>query len=157
MRQHDAKSSAALPPVFVMNTYYTGLGIARNLRGYGVNVFGLSSEADAPGARSRFFERIYRVPSGSDEPHKLCEKLIELRRGHDENPVIFPTRDFDVTFLHNHRHQLGSLYRLPQNGAVECLLDKFALFQIGKSHGVFVPETVVCKSVRDIETVLTTL
>src|ERR1041385_9218417 len=116
--------SATLPPVFVMNTYYTGIGIARNLHGRGVDVYGLSSEAGAPGVRSRFFRGIYRVPSGRDESEALCEKLIELRKHHHEMPVIFPTRDFDVMFLHNHRRELSALYHIPQNSAVECLLDK---------------------------------
>src|SRR5437764_14668777 len=101
---------AGLRPVLVMNTYYTGIGIARNLRDCKVDVYGLSSEADAPGVRSRFFKGIYPVPNGRDEPEALCQRLIELRKRHDDAPVIFPTRDFDVMFLQNHRRQLGSLY-----------------------------------------------
>src|SRR5262245_52484237 len=105
MAQREMKGAAALPPVFVMNTYYTGLGIARNLHGSGIEVYGLSSEADAPGVRSRFFKGIYQVPNGRDEPEALCQRLLELRRHHDQAPVIFPTRDFDVMFLQNHRQQ----------------------------------------------------
>src|SRR5580765_3956837 len=69
----DRANDATLPPVFVMNTYSTGIGIARNLHGRGVDVYGLSSEADAPGVRSRFFKGIYPVPNGRDEPRALCE------------------------------------------------------------------------------------
>jgi predicted ATP-grasp superfamily ATP-dependent carboligase len=146
----DISEGAALPPVFVMNTYYTGIGIARNLHGYGVDVYGLSSEADAPGVRSRFFKGIYWVPNGRDEPEALCERLIELRKRHDDAPVIFPTRDFDVMFLQKHRRELSSLYRLPQNSAVESLLDKLALFNIAKTHDIPVPTTVVCRSIEDV-------
>src|SRR5215510_3266809 len=124
MREPKTKSGVALSPVFVMNTYYTGIGIARNLYGYGVDVYGLSSETDAPGMRSRFFKGIYRVPNGRDNPKGLCEKLIELRERHADAPVIFPTRDFDVKFLHDNQTQLRSIYRIPQHTAVECLLDK---------------------------------
>src|SRR5205823_1721176 len=152
-----ARTSGALPPVFVMNTYYTGIGIARNLYGHGVDVYGLSSEADAPGIRSRFFKGIYRVPNGRDEPEALCRTLIELRRRHSDSPVIFPTRDFDVLFLHQHRPELSSSYRLPQNSAVESLLDKLALFHIANAHGIPVPATVVCNSADDIDAKLRTL
>jgi predicted ATP-grasp superfamily ATP-dependent carboligase len=143
-----------LPPVFVMNTYYTGIGIARNLHPYGMDVYGLSSESDAPGVRSRFFKAIYTVPNGHDEPDALCQKLIDLRKFHHNNPVIFPTRDFDVLFLHKHREHLKGLYSLPQNHAVECVLDKLTLFEIARSHGIAVPQTVVCSSPVDIDNAL---
>jgi predicted ATP-grasp superfamily ATP-dependent carboligase len=144
------KNSAALPPVFVMNTYYTGIGIARNLHRYGVDVHGLCWDADAPGIRSRFFKGIYPVPNGRDEPEALCERLIELRRRHEDAPVIFPTRDFDVMFLHNHRRELSSLYRLPQDFAVDRLLDKHALFEIAMTRDIPVPQTAICSSIEEI-------
>jgi predicted ATP-grasp superfamily ATP-dependent carboligase len=144
------KYPAALPPVFVMNTYYTGMGIARNLHGYGVPVYGLTSESDAPGVRSRFFKAVYRVPNGRDEPEELCGRLLDLRERHDDAPVLFPTRDADVMFLHHHRRELEPRYRIPQNSAVESLLDKFALFQIATSHGITAPVTIVCASMEEI-------
>src|SRR5262249_33256637 len=149
MRKPDTQHSVLLPPVFVMNTYYTGIGIARNLYGYGVDVYGLSSEAHAPGVRSRFFKGIYQVPNGRDEPQALCQKLVELRKRHHLSPVIFPTRDFDVTFLQDYRQELGSMYCLPQNTAVDRLLDKLESFEIAKRQGIPVPATVVCNSIQD--------
>ena len=139
-----------------MNTYYTGIGIARNLYRYGVDVHGLVWDSDAPGVRSRFFKSIHVVPDGRDEPEALCEKLIELRRQYDEAPVIFPTRDFDVIFLHKYRRELGSLYCLPQDTAVESLLDKHALFKIATERGIPVPQTVICSSMEQIEAQLLT-
>src|SRR5581483_12048598 len=103
-----------LPPVFVMNLYYTGIGIARNLYGYGVRVYGLSSEKDAPGVKSRFFDGVYEVPNGRDEPEALYRRLLEIREHYTTPPVIFPTRDFDILFLHQYREQLAPFYRLPQ-------------------------------------------
>src|SRR5262245_20218536 len=107
MQIPEVEDLSSSPPVFVMNTYYSGIGIARSLSDYGVEVYGLSSETDAPGVHSRFFKGIYRVPNGRDEPEALCERLIQLRERHDDAPVIFPTRDFDVIFLRNHRHELS--------------------------------------------------
>ena len=157
MRRLDANNAAALPPVFVMNTYYTGIGIARNLRGYGMAVYGLSSESDAPGVRSRFFKGIYSVPNGRDEPEALCQRLIQLREEHHDAPVIFPTRDFDVMFLHNQHSRLSALYRLPQDSSVECLLDKLALFKVASAHGIAVPTTVVCNSAEEIDRAIPSL
>src|SRR5262249_26966022 len=80
----------------------------------------------------------------------LCERLVELRRHHQVAPVIFPTRDFDVLFLQKYQQSLSSLYRLPQNASVECLLDKLALFRVANAHGIPVPATVVCSSMEEV-------
>jgi predicted ATP-grasp superfamily ATP-dependent carboligase len=141
------------PPVFVLNVYYSGMGIARNLRGRGLAVYGLSSETDAPGMKSRFFESIYRVPNGRDEPDQLCGRLVEIRSNHEQSPVIFPTRDFDVLFLNEYRKQLGGLYRLPENRAVKSILDKLELANIAARQGIDVPVTVACRTIDEIKRV----
>src|SRR5919106_4352750 len=109
-------SLSKFPPVFVMNPYYTGVGIARNLRRKGPAVYGLASEKDAPGSKSRLYDGIYNIPNGRDEPEALYRRLLEIREQHDLAPVIFPTRDFDVLFLHRYREQLSPFYELPQPG-----------------------------------------
>ena len=43
LQKVTAEMTSELPAVFVMNVYYSGLGIARSLHGRGVDVFGLSS------------------------------------------------------------------------------------------------------------------
>src|SRR5438309_6379157 len=65
-------SRVGSPPVFVMNPYYSGIGIARSLYGRGVQVLALTSERGAPGARSSYFDGVYLVPNGRDEPEQLC-------------------------------------------------------------------------------------
>ncbi len=139
------------PPVFVMNTYYSGLGIARNLRGRGVEVYGLSFDSSALGMRSRFFAAIYEVPDGRDEPEALYRRLLEIRRTHSEAPVIFPTRDFDVLFLHEYRERLSPHYHVPQSTAVPILLDKMELANAARAHGIRTPLTVVCRSMEELE------
>ncbi len=145
--------SSMQPPVFVMNLYYTGIGIARNLRNSGIEVYGLSSEKNAPGVKSRFFDGVYEVPNGRDEPEALCQSLLEIRRHHEQTPVIFPTRDFDVLFLHQYREQLSPFYRLPQppGQSILRLLDKSELATVAHCHHIPVPRTAICSSSQDIE------
>src|SRR4051812_33428868 len=76
-----ARVPPARPPVFVLNPYYTGLGIARSLRGTGVRVEALYSEGDAPGLRSRHFAAVRRVPNGRDDPRGLRDALVRLATG----------------------------------------------------------------------------
>src|SRR5262245_48056158 len=131
--------AARLPPVFVMNVYYSGLGIARSLYGCGVDVFGLSSESDAPGMSSGFFKAIYAVPNGRDEPDLLCQRLLELGAKHTHPPVIFPTRDFDVLFLHQYRRQLTRFYRLPDDRGLSSLMDKLQLANVARNLNMASP------------------
>ncbi len=146
-------SRALFPPVFVMNLYYTGIGIARNLYGTGVKVYGLSCENKSPGMKSRFFDGIYHVPDGSREPDALCEWLVKIKAEYPEPPVIFPTRDFDVLFLHRYKNQLAPFYYLAQpNGeSVPRLLDKFEISRLASLIQIPVPKTVICSSLQDID------
>ena len=141
------------PPVFVMNLYYTGIGIARNLRGRGVKVYGLSSEKKAPGARSHFFDGLYEIPDGRNEPEALCQRLLTIRDRHRGAPVIFPTRDFDVLFLHQYRDRLSPAYAIAQpNGSViPLLLDKFDLAQLALANGIATPQTIICHSAENFD------
>jgi D-aspartate ligase len=142
---------SALPPVFVMNLYYSGIGIARSLYGRGVDVFGLSSENDAPGMASGFFNGIYEVPNGRDEPEALYRRLVELRAKHAEAPILFPTRDFDVLFLHQYGPRLRSLYRLPQDEGYAYLMDKLKLADLASSLDIPVPLTIACSSEKELQ------
>ena len=145
---------SARPPVFVMNLYYTGIGIARNLDRLGVDVFGLSSESDAPGMRSRFFRHVYTVPNSRDEPRALHERLMQIRQEHALAPVIFPTRDADVLFLHDYADPLSQYYCLPPSReAAALLMDKLRLAALAQERDIAVPKTALCSSEADLERV----
>lgn len=153
MLHNSTKSALALPPVFVMNLYYTGLGIARNLRGRGIKVYGLTSEKNAPGVRSHLFDGLYEIPDGRNEPEVLYRRLLEIRGRHRAAPVIFPTRDFDVLFLHQYREQLASAYAIgqPNGNVIPLLLDKFDLAQAALAHGIATPKTIVCRAAENFK------
>jgi predicted ATP-grasp superfamily ATP-dependent carboligase len=136
-----------------MNAYYSGLGIARSLHGAGVQVYALTSERDVPGIRSRYFHGIYEVPNGRDEPERLRDRLLELRTGFAERPVFFPTRDFDVLFLHEYRDALAAAYVLPQpaDSPIVRIMDKLELATVAEEQGIPTPTTMVCRSAAELE------
>jgi D-aspartate ligase len=141
-----------------MNLHYTGIGIGRSLHPLGIEVDGLSAEDDAPGARSRWFRRVHRVPHGRVAPQALCEKLLDIRRHYDDAPVIFPTGDADVLFLAEFAHQLAPHYRLPPGrDALPRLMDKASLASTAEHHHIETPKTAVCASEADVERVCRTL
>lgn len=147
------KKIKKITPVFVLNPYYTGIGIGRNLFSHGVNVYGLFSDKKAPGVKSRFFSDIYQVPDSRDEPTALYHKLVEIRKLYKVKPVIFPTRDFDVLFLHNFHKELVQYYHIPQpdDESIVNLMDKAALARIAANLQVPVPKTILCSSMPEVE------
>jgi predicted ATP-grasp superfamily ATP-dependent carboligase len=141
------------PAVFVMNPYYTGLGIARCLHGHGLKVVGLTSEHDAPGVRSRYFHSILDVPNGRDEPEALCRRLVELGRTLDHRPLLVPTRDFDVLFIHDYFEALSPYYILtqPRRSDIMAMMDKYQLAQVADRIGIASPNTIVCHSAEELQ------
>ena len=144
------------PAVFVMNPYYSGIGIARALHGHNIDVFALSSERSTPGGGSRFFAGVYDVPNGRDDPEALYRRLLEIKDDRADAPVIFPTRDLDVLFLQQYRERLSPFYRLPLSlgQSLGRILDKLELAEVASQHQIDVPTTVCCASETDLEKAL---
>lgn len=149
----SACALAGLSPVFVMNPYHSGLGIARCLSPRGVRVYGLASEPGAPAACSRFFEKVYPLPNGRAAPEAFLDALIAIASRQPERPVLFPTSDLDVMFVHANRAALARSYRLPQEDDTPSLrlMDKVELDAVAQSLGIPTPATSVCRCAKDLE------
>jgi predicted ATP-grasp superfamily ATP-dependent carboligase len=148
-----AQSSQRKPAVIILNLFYTGLGIARNLSGYGVRIVGLSADRKGYGRFSRFCE-VRFAPNSHEEPLALKEYLLGMAK---ELPgaVIFPTRDADVLFLDTYREELAAHYRLaiPAHDALMKVIDKAALLKTARAAGVSIPLTLLVNGADDISLV----
>ncbi len=130
-------------PVLILNMGYSGLGIARNLRGKGMNVYGLTAHPEIPAARTRMCDKIFQIPDSREEPEALVERLLEIITEVGEQGIIFPTRDDDVLFLDRYRAQLEPRLIIPQppGEILRRVMDKYELFQIAQRVGISVPLT----------------
>ncbi|HVI09865.1 MAG TPA: hypothetical protein VND65_16380 [Candidatus Binatia bacterium] len=144
---------ASLPPVIVLNTYYSGLGIARDLAGHGVRVVGLSADRSVYGNFSRFCE-VRLSPNSQEEPERLAEMLLDLSR-ELKDAVIFPTRDADVLFLDRFRSELTPHYHLavPSHSCLMRVMDKYALTQSAQAADVPAPRTTMISSYEHLRNV----
>jgi D-aspartate ligase len=144
------QAANASPAVIILNLFYTGLGIARNLSGYGIRVVGLSADRKGYGRLSRFCEARF-APNSQEEPLALKEYLLNLAK---ELPgaIIFPTRDADVLFLDSYREQLAPHYRLalPSHDALTKVVDKASLIETAIRAGVSIPRTLVVRGPQGI-------
>ncbi len=141
------------PPVLIMNLFYTGIGIARDLSGTGVRLIGLSAHRHGAGNHTRLCE-VRFSPNSQEEPELLVDFLLrsaaELR-----GAVIFPTRDFDVLFLDRYRGMLGPHYRLaiPPSASLFKVINKYALVCAAREAGVAVPHSMIVRTPEDLDQV----
>lgn len=142
-REVRSDSGPGRPPVIILNLFYTGLGIARDLAGRGLRVVGLSAHRKIYGNYTRFCE-VRFCPNSQQEPEKLLEYLLQAG-GELHGAVIFPTCDADVVFLDRFRSELEPYYRLsiPPHDTFLRTVDKYSLVRVAMQAGVPVPRTAV--------------
>ena len=148
-----ARSSAVAqdwPPVLILNMSYSGLGIARNLRGRGMRVVGLSSGSGACGNSTRLCE-VRFTPDSQNEPEALTEYL--LRSAHEfSGAIIFPTRDADVLLLDRYRERLEPHFRLaiPPRDCLRQVANKYNLVKLAARVGVPIPRSALVDSIEGL-------
>lgn len=139
-------------PAVIMNMFYTGLGIARNLGENGVPVIGLGAHRSIYGNFSRFC-KFLPCPDSRDQQDALLAFLIELGKKQERRPVIFPTRDHDVLFLSRHEAELRDYFIIPLPGreVIDNIINKWKMIEIARLCGVPVPGSYLVESQADLE------
>jgi D-aspartate ligase len=125
MMNNSCAAEPLLPTAFVMNMFYTGLGIARSLGEHGIPVVGLSARRGVYGNYTRY-AKVLSSPDSRDEPKALLAFLVELGRDLEKRGVIFPTRDDDLVFLDRFRAELEPYFSIvaPRSDVLAACLDK---------------------------------
>jgi predicted ATP-grasp superfamily ATP-dependent carboligase len=143
------------PTAFVMNMFYTGLGIARSLGRHGIPVVGLSAHRRIYGNYTRY-AKIVSCPDSREHPEELCEFLLDVGSRLDQRAVIFPTRDDDTMFLDRFREQLQRFFSLviPPSEALRACLNKWETYQYARAAGAAPPRCWLIESAEDLPSVL---
>jgi D-aspartate ligase len=143
------------PAALVLNLFYSGLAIARDLAPHGVRVIGLSANRKIYGNFSRFCETRF-IPDTQESPDDLAKVLLDYAP-ELQGSIIFPTRDADVLFLDRYREALEPYYclNIPPRDVLMRVLNKYELVRAAIRAGVPVPRTALVSShaeLRDVET-----
>jgi predicted ATP-grasp superfamily ATP-dependent carboligase len=148
----DRGSSPDWPPVVILNMFYSGLAIARQLHSKGMRVIGLSADRTIYGNFTRLCE-VRRAPNSNDDPEGLREFLLNAADLH--GAIIFPTRDADVVFLDRFRSDLDRRYRLaiPPADCLHRTIDKHQLARIALGAEIAVPRTLQLGSATELDRV----
>ncbi len=141
------------PPVLILNMFYTGLGIARDMADKGVRVIGLSADPQIYGNFTRCCE-VRMAPNSQEEPEKLLHSLLQFS-SEVGGAVIFPTRDADVLFLDRFRDELTQHYTLaiPPHDCLMQTMDKHTLAVAAQRAGVPIPKTMMISACANISRV----
>lgn len=160
VRQEERSSGAGVrlgpnPPVLILNVFYSGMAIARDLAGRGMRVIGLSAHHDIYGIWSRFCE-IRFCPNSQENPEQLFD-FLRAQVPELAGSIIFPTRDADVVFLDRYRNELEPHFRLaiPPRDVLYRVLDKYELVRIADQAEVAVPRTARVRCSADLARVPT--
>lgn len=130
------------PAVVILNMSYTGVAIARNLRHQHVPILGVTAKRDIFGNHTRCAEVLF-APDSAEAPEELASFLVQLAKRFSSRPVLFATRDQDVSFIEHFRQVLERFYLLPipAPGVLNRLLDKWETASAAKAAGIPVPQT----------------
>lgn len=144
--------ASIIPPVFILNLSYTGLGIARSFVGSGIKIYGVGSKRWVFGNFSRHID-FYLSPDSLTEPEELCQFLVALAENQIQKPVIFPTRDHDIIFLDNFREKLEPFFiiALPIQDTLNTILNKWKLCEVANECNVLSPKTYLINNEDELK------
>jgi len=138
-------------PVVVLNTFHSGLAIARDLGRLGVRVIGLTAHKEAYGNVSRWIE--YRhSPDSLTQPRELLACLLELSEELNQRPILLPTRDHDINFVINSWESLQRNYILPMlpPDRMSQVLNKDVVANAARESGISVPKSVTVTRAEEL-------
>lgn len=127
-----------------------GLGVVRSLAHLGVEVIGVYT-LEAPGCYSRLC-RPLRFPSIKQREEDFLRQFLILCREQELPPVLFPTSDEAVAFVHRHRDLLAdcALFTIPDRELFDQALNKDGNRDLALACGIPIPETFTPKERGDL-------
>ena len=122
-----------------------GLGVVRGLAHQGVEVIGVYT-MEAPGCHSRLCRPI-RFPSIRGREEDFFRQFLTLCREQELPPVLFPTSDESVAFVHRHRDLLAvcALFTIPDRELFDQALNKDGNRDLALACSIPIPETFTPK------------
>lgn len=146
-----AKSEATNPPVLILGTGITALGVIRSLASHGIKCYAAGRQSSFVSA-SRWFNWAPAARKGACPDGDLAGYLKSLPF---ERLVIMPCSDGWTRALSALPADSRSNYRfsLPDEGVVKKLMDKASLAELLVSLGLPHPSTLVLSKESDLDAV----
>jgi predicted ATP-grasp superfamily ATP-dependent carboligase len=129
-------------PAIVLGLGVNGLGTARALGRRGVRVIALTNGRRTPPTYTRFAERM-TCPGLENDPEALITFLCELGRRLPAKGVIFPSGDYNLEAVSEHREALEPYYHLPiaAKETIRLILSKGLFYRFAQERGLPIAPT----------------
>lgn len=138
-----ASGQPLAPAVVTPLDEHMGLDIARTLGQRGIPVYGVDSDAGAPGRHSKYV-RFVHGPDPHQGEAEFVQFLRELGGRLGERAVLYPLSDRHVLIVSRHRAALQEFYEfvMPPHDIMEQLTTKDGLQAVALETGVSSPQTL---------------
>jgi D-aspartate ligase len=132
------------PVVIFRSESYCALGIVRSLGRMGVKVYGIDSDPDAYGLKSRYCAGRFSFDFDRAEASEAYEFLCRVADQVGGRPVLIPTFDTRNLFLEKYAEQLSERYVFARQppGVTSRLYSKRSMYHLCKELGVPTAETL---------------
>lgn len=138
-------------PAVVVGGGLNGLGVLRALARAGVPVVVLEDDKLQPAMHSRLGRKVLHESGGAITAIETLVKLEEAHRR--DRPVLFLTREEDVSAVSAYRHKLEPLYRftLPEPAVLSRMQHKGGFRELAEGQGALVPQTLCLTDGAQVE------
>ncbi|RJQ54025.1 MAG: hypothetical protein C4530_17185 [Desulfobacteraceae bacterium] len=140
---------AQKPTAVVLGLGQNGLATVRALARKGIPVIGIDRDLKQYTARTRYCKRLHcpDFKTGTD----WIERLVELGQALPCKGVLFPSGDFSLQKLSDHRKRLDPYFHFtfPVKKVVDLCLDKRAFYRFAALHGFPIPQSFFPESDGD--------
>jgi len=143
------------PAVVTPLDEHMGLDIARSLAKRGIPVYGIDSDALAPGRYSRCCRFVLGPDPESNDGADYVQFLVDFGRKLGRKAVLYPLSDLHVLICSRNRDVLREHYEfvMPDQDTVEKLLTKDGLYSVALAHNIPAPQTVFLSDASDIQAI----
>lgn len=139
-------------PVLVLKMHHGSLGIARSLGRLGVRVYGLTSNLDAPAARSRYWRWCYEWDVENAPAQRSIDCLASIARRIGKGAVLIPVSDRTTLFVAENAAALKGHFRFPRlvPDIAAGLISKKNMYFLARQHGIPTAETQFPQSRQEL-------
>jgi len=138
-------------PVIALGLSTPGIFIMRHFRKFGIETYGLDSDSNELGFKSKFgIKNICPDPEFNGK--SFFDYLMLMRKDFKSNPVLIPTSDKFILPLNDYSEELSEHYyfTMPKEGLLRKLTSKRYSYELAVKYGFPAPRTCFVKDLEGL-------
>lgn len=138
-------------PILLLGLFDTAISTAQCFKGQAIKIYGMDYDTEHLGFKSNQIKSMV-IPNPSINEKGVLEHILSWTSNQFSKPVIIPTSDAFIQFCSKFSEVLSevSFFLLPNESAINTIIDREAQFKSVSNCGVMVPELMDIK-INDCE------